>query len=337
MKHIVVSRLDNLGDVVMTTPILYGLKRLYPEAKLSFIVHENLTAAVDRVPFIDEIIPFPKERTFANQYNIYKKIAHADMIYLVDYTHRISLLAYLARIKERIGIAHKRGKYLTTPVKWDKSMDAIYDPQLFADILKEKLNINIMDEDNWCDFHYSKASDAEKNHINEILSEHNFDIKNPYINFSLYTGERAKNWSEENWQALWKRIKDISNIKIVLTGDNSKNIKFSDNVIDLAGKTNLYELGYVIENARLVINGCSGPMHIAKAFHTPTIGLYGPTPVAKGAPPNNYASIVTSAVCAPCNGDYSTPCDTPFCMDMISVDEVYDVVARFLKENNLLG
>jgi ADP-heptose:LPS heptosyltransferase len=38
MKKIVISRLDNIGDVVMTTPILYQLKKKYSEAKLIYIV-----------------------------------------------------------------------------------------------------------------------------------------------------------------------------------------------------------------------------------------------------------------------------------------------------------
>ncbi len=59
MKKIVISRLDNIGDVVMTTPILYQLKKKYPEAKLIYIVRTVAAPAVDRLPFIDEVISLP--------------------------------------------------------------------------------------------------------------------------------------------------------------------------------------------------------------------------------------------------------------------------------------
>lgn len=160
------------------------------------------------------------------------------------------------------------------------------------------------------------------------------EIDKPYIVFSLYTSLTAKNWPESYWQELWHLIGEKYDIPIILTGDNPNNIKFSANVVDLSNKTDLAELGYIISKAALVIGGCSAPMHIARAFKVPTIGLYGPTPVAKGAPPENIASFVTSAKCSPCNGDYSSPCEKPFCMQLIKVDDVYQAVVDFLDKRD---
>lgn len=332
MQKIVVTRLDNIGDVVMTTPILYQFKKMYPQAKLIFVVRTVAAPAVDRLPFIDEVIALPDKKTIDEQIHLIKKIWRADLAYLMDYTHRIALLAYLARVKKSIGIAHKRANFLTQPIEWKKEMNYVYDPVMFADLLKKNTGIDVMQEENWDTFHYSEATAGEKDRVARMFAETGHDINKPYIVFSMYTSHTSKDWPEVYWQELWSRIGKISDVNIVLTGDNYKNIKFGSNVIDLSGKTDLYELGYIIKMAKLVVNGCSAPIHIARAFKVPTIGLYGSTPVSKGAPPENVASFATTAPCAPCNGDYSSPCEKPFCMGLIKVDAVYKVIADFLDQ-----
>lgn len=105
---------------------------------------------------------------------------------------------------------------------------------------------------------------------------------------------------------------------------------FPENVIDLRGKTSLIEMGYVVQKAELLIAVCSLFVHVAYAFGIPTIGLYGPQPVWRGAPPDIFAAICSEASCAPCNNLFSgSHCDTPFCMDGITVDKVFSKIKDF--------
>lgn len=330
MKKIVVSRLDNIGDVVMATPILYQLKKMHPEAKLIYVVRTVAVQAIDRLPFIDEVIALADKKTIGEQINLIKRIWHADLAYLIDYTHRIALLTFLSGVKMRVGIKHNRGNLLTHPIEWEKGIDNTYDPVMFAELLKENTGIDVMQEENWNTFHYSEANAQEKQKMEQLFAAHNIDMAKPYIVFSMYTSHISKNWPEAYWQELWQRVGENYDIPVILTGDNHHKIQFGSNVTDLSGQTDLYELGYVIKQSALVVNGCSAPMHIARAFKVPTIGLYGSTPVSKGAPPENIASFATPASCAPCNGDYSSPCEKPFCMQLIKVEDVYRVVADFL-------
>ena len=334
MNKIIISRLDNIGDVVMTTPILYQLKRKFPEAKLIFIVRTIASPAVDRLPFIDKVIALPDKKTVGAQISLIKEMWHADIAYLLDYTHRIALLAYMARVKIRVGIAHKRANLLTKPIKWHKVMDYTYDPVMFAELLKKNTGIDVMQEEKWNTFHYSEANAQEKQKMEQLFAGHNLDMAKPYIVFSMYTSHISKNWPEKYWKELWQKVAENYDIPVILTGENPQNIQFGSNVTDFSGKTDLYELGYVIERSALVINGCSALIHIASAFKVPTIGLYGSTPVSKGAPPENIASFATTAPCAPCNGDYSSPCEKPFCMQLIKVDDVYQAVADFLDKRD---
>lgn len=329
-SKIVVTRTQGLGDVVMTTPILYGLRKKFPDAKISFVIYPNAYDLVSKLDFIDEIVVFPDKKTLKDQIKILKLMWYADLVYLIDTSHRLSVISFLSRAKKRIGLKHKRGIYLTDGIEYNKKMDSIYDPVLFAEILKEITKINIMDTDDWNRFFVSEANAEEINKMELLKNNNGIGSEDSYIIFSMYTANRAKDLPEYKWQNIWEKFAKISDMPIVLCGNNPKKIKFSQNVKDFSNKTNLRELGYLIKKSALVINGCSLPMHIARAFDIPTIGLYGPTFFEKGAPPENFVSISSPAYCAPCWTMYSDPCKEPFCMDMINEEIILDALKNFL-------
>ena len=335
MNKIVVSRLQNMGDSIMATPILHGIKQLHPEAKLIYITRPAGYAPVSRLPFIDQVIVFPDKKTWTAQREVYEAFKNADIAFLMDNTHRMAVLAFLARAKIRAGMAHKRVRYLNKPVKWTQEMDFVFDPALFAIMLKDTTGLDVRKEKNWDKYYFSAASPQEQQHVQVLARERNLDLNKPYLAFSMYTGIRAKNWPEEYWRQLWERIGQNFKIPVVMTGVNPKKLTLGSNVIDFTGVTTLYEFGYLVQRSSILISGCSGPIHVARAFGVPTIGLYGPTPPTVGAPPENIATIVSEAPCAPCNGYYSGPCAQPFCMGLISVDEVYEAIAKFLQERGL--
>ena len=335
MKKIVVTRLQNLGDSVMATPILHGLKKLHPVAKLIFITRPEGVPPVARLPFVDQVLVFPDKKTFAAQWAALKAFKGADIVLHIDTTHRVSVLSWLARAKERVGVKLRRGMYLTDGVDWDKEMDFRFDPINYAGILKQTTGVDIMQEPGWDKYYYSEATTAEKEHVAVLARERHLDLEQPFIAFSMYTGIRAKNWPEQKWQELWAKLREKFRLPAVMTGANPQKLNLGPNVIDFTGVTNPYEFGYLVKKAVLVMSGCSAPIHIARAVGTPMICLYGPTPPGIAVPPEIVAAITSKADCSPCNGYCSGPCKTPFCMDMITVDEVYAAVAKFLTEKGI--
>ncbi|MER6814335.1 glycosyltransferase family 9 protein [Spirillospora sp. NPDC000708] len=55
---------------------------------------------------------------------------------------------------------------------------------------------------------------------------------------------------------------------------------------DLAGRTRLPQLAALVAGARLVVCGDTGVAHLATAFRTPSVLLFGPTPPARWGPPD---------------------------------------------------
>jgi heptosyltransferase-3 len=68
-----------------------------------------------------------------------------------------------------------------------------------------------------------------------------------------------------------------------------------ERVIDLVGKTPLMIAAAVISGSQMFIGNDTGLMHIAAAVGTPTLGLFGPSPIERYAPWGKYTAVVRTA------------------------------------------
>ena len=54
--RILITRRGKLGDVLMTTPLLAGLKQTSPDLKLAYLVAPSALAAIENNPYVDELL-----------------------------------------------------------------------------------------------------------------------------------------------------------------------------------------------------------------------------------------------------------------------------------------
>ncbi|ORM68172.1 glycosyltransferase family 9 protein [Pantoea rwandensis] len=62
MKNILVIRRDNIGDMVCTTPLLEGLKRAFPEAKITLLVNKIAQDVISHNPHVDRLYVYKKAK-----------------------------------------------------------------------------------------------------------------------------------------------------------------------------------------------------------------------------------------------------------------------------------
>ena len=107
-------------------------------------------------------------------------------------------------------------------------------------------------------------------------------------------------------------------------------------VVQLAGDTDLETLVGVLAHAGLVVSNDSGPMHIAAALGSPTLGIFGSTDVNATGPVGKRTEIVRNPVeCSPCMLR-ECPIDHP-CMDGLSVNEVFEAAAALTQTSTGRG
>lgn len=135
--------------------------------------------------------------------------------------------------------------------------------------------------------------DTDNYHLN---SKFNIDHYGKYICIQLFSGigfSSPKNW---NFEKMFELIKLLvkNNFNIVLLGDQDHNgyvknklinKKFSKNIINLIGKTNIQDLIKIMKKSQLILCLESGIMHLADMLGLKkTIVLFGPTKTQLIAP-----------------------------------------------------
>ena len=62
-KKILIVRLDRIGDVVLSTPVIKALRDAYPEAHIAMMVRPYAREIVEGNQFLDEVIVYDKDGT----------------------------------------------------------------------------------------------------------------------------------------------------------------------------------------------------------------------------------------------------------------------------------
>ncbi|MDO4920607.1 MAG: glycosyltransferase family 9 protein [Phascolarctobacterium sp.] len=285
-NEIIISRLMGIGDAIMLTPLLQGLKTLMPDTKLILVTEKHTLPITSRMPFVDEAYGFTK--TLKDEIFFIKHFWRKDLAYCVDNSYRISLIYALAMIKERIGFPHKRGIYLTKNLKYEPWMDKEWEPYVHAMLFKQATGLDVTTVNNWNKFYYPEATKAEKENIEKIFIDSGGNFEKGYVAVSLESDTWQKDWPIENWLKLFSKLGDKQFVVLGVKSKRLENIELPSNVIDMRGKTTLIEMGYLVKRADLLIAVCSLFVHVAYAFDIPVIGIYGPQPVRRGASPKYF-------------------------------------------------
>lgn len=164
-----------------------------------------------------------------------------------------------------------------------------------------------------------------------------------YLVFHLWPGGYLSNlreWPVASWQEL-TRLASAAGFTVVLTGlesDRPRNqvllerVPSSVRVQNVAGRFDLTETARLIKHAAAVVSVNTGIMHLAAAIGTPTVGLSGPTSVARwGAIGCNVRNVApTGAGCGYLDLGFEYRGQRSDCMEQISVGEVWEGLEQVL-------
>ena len=147
-----------------------------------------------------------------------------------------------------------------------------------------------------------------------------------------------RRWPNERFVELGRRIQfEHPRATVVITGAPAERKaaeqiarRIGPDAINLAGHTSLRDLIVLYTMADVLVTNDSGPGHFSSLTNITAIVLFGPeTPSLFGPLAPNAHVIRTDLACSPCVNAFNhrfSPCNDNVCMQMISVDQVYDLV-----------
>ncbi len=327
-----------IGDMVLLTPTLRALKHIYVKSQLSLLMRPLVTELMNENPYVDRCILDTKhgstDKSLIRLIRKIRKFSFDIAVVLHPTSYRNALIPFLARIPIRIGSNYKgRGLLLTKSCQSNTNLHEV-DRYLTVIQLLNKVDskqyTNDLTKFNTISQLEFWHTDDDRQDIKTILQCEGVTTEDPLIAINLGTTWRTKQWSLNNFVEAIHKISNIApKYKIVLTGTTEEQTKMKDitipkSAINLVGKTNIMQLGALLERCEICLTCDSGPMHIAAAVKTPTVALFGPTDPKRHQPYGlDHTIIEKSVYCRPC---YKHACfrkDFPQqCMQEITTDEV---------------
>ncbi|VBB09308.1 Hypothetical protein LUCI_4598 [Lucifera butyrica] len=327
-----ISKLGGIGDVILVTPVLQKIKDNIPDAEIVISVYGNAREVLEGLPYIDEVIVY--EKSTKDLIRVVKRVWGFEYAIFFDLAYRPALMSWLAGIKKRVGITHKRKWLLTNPLEEDSVGFNKYEPYNMANILKLGAGINVTDDD-LTHLNIAERSVADKEYIDHLMNQAGLTNGN-FITIAPFTAFAPKDWPEENYIRLIQLLKTEYRLPIVLVGvpknlDRAKPIEEAGGVINFVGKTSFLQMAELIHRSSIIIGSCSGHMHAAAAVGTPAVVLYGPGDPERWAPKHKCKVIYLNYSCSPCDTDGRTQtCGERPCLNNIAPELVVDATKEFL-------
>ena len=75
-KNILIIKMSSLGDVIHALPTLYAVRKNWPNARITWAIHEQFASLLPGTPWVDDVIIIDKNNsksrlTYINYVRIY--------------------------------------------------------------------------------------------------------------------------------------------------------------------------------------------------------------------------------------------------------------------------
>ncbi len=354
-KRILVLRMDLIGDLVLSLPVVRSLKRTYPDAEIDLLAIPSSSKVVMNDPDLTEVIAYDpniwrRPKALFNLQNWREAQALRHSLQARHYDLAVSvfgpwaaILAVLSGTQRRVGFGQESYPgFMTDSVPgahWNKG-DHLHEVD-YCLKLSQAVGANVTSNDRIPQLNVSFQAQQE---IDEILLQQGIQPDRTIVACHVSSNNgQSKRWPIPYWAKMIDQLTSNENMTIVLTGaPNDLPLietilcRTHEQPVNLAGKTSLTQLAALLKRANLVITGDSGPMHIAAAVGTPLIAIHGPTDPVKSGPVSPLATVLRSDIwCSPCYTAKGRPADCRFfttqCMKDITVEQVLTIIHQKLQ------
>jgi len=343
IERVAIVKLTSIGDVVHALPVATALKRSFPHLQISWIVEERCAEMVTGNPYLHEVLAVPGKAwrhgghpsTWRQVREMVRLLRSRRFQLTIDLQGLLksAITAWLTGAPVRIGYHWQReGARLLNRVV-PKEPTSAHAVQEYLDVARF---LGAETEPVQFPIYIPPEADAR---MSRWLQQEGIVPPEGFISINPSAGQAFKRWRTERWAQLITQIDQQYHLPVVLVGGKAdrplaEQIRSHTPVpfVDMVGRTNLKELAAILRRSLVHLCGDTGSAHISAALGKPVIGLYGPTDHVRTSPYGQEHRLITHKhECPVCTG--RTPRrQHSDCMDLISVDEVVQMLERTLVE-----
>ena len=290
---ILVIATRQIGDVLLTTPLIRTLRQGYPSAQLDILVYERTDDILEGNPDLDTIIKIPEHPDKKEYWEIIKTLFRKyDLTVSVQGGDRATIYSLFAGNNKRVAILHTD--------RWqEKWKQWLLDEWVLLDNINTHTviqNLQLADSLGLERRYQIVPPIPDQTAYEGFISNLPFTPEtSPFVLLHPFPRFRYKDWHFSGWIELIKYLLSTDKKIIISGGPGQEEIDYchkliteagSDNVISIAGKTSLPILAKLMTFAEAYVGPDTAVTHLAAATGIKTIALLGPTnPMKWGAWP----------------------------------------------------
>jgi len=312
VKSILFITLNNLGDIVLTTPVFLGLCRNFPGAVIDVVTGGAAEEIFVSHPGVRRVDVHRRRLSIIQRLPVVWALRKKRYDLVIDLKN--SLLPNLIGARYHRKLTSLILEPVKRKIRWHKKEEHL------ARLAELGIEVPVSS-----DF-YIPETEENKKYVSEVMGScGKAVILNPGSKSHL------KRWPAEKFAELGDKLSSELGCGIFLIGNEAdkeviERVKrgMKAPFVDLCSRTSVSCLYSVMKRSALVVTGDSAPLHVASAAGVPAVAIFASTDEVRYGPLSAGSKVVVSKVkCRPCNlancaSGYETGCITD-----IETEEVY--------------
>jgi heptosyltransferase-2 len=320
-------RPDGIGDEILCLPVATALRRLMPQAKVTFLSSAYAAPLLDHHPDLDAVWTVTGYEALSELIALFRRDVDAA-VFLKPF-RRLMWAAFLARVPIRVATGYRWYSLLANRRVYQHRKDfSRHETSYNVDMLKGLgLNPGVPSAPGLV------VTDEERRRAKDRLQA----VRIPRV--VLHPGGfAARRWRVEHYRELAERLQQ-GGMGVVVTGSQPEGRQFQeevlhrsplpDGVLNLMGQLSVRELMAVIAESHAVVSGATGPAHIAAACGVPNVSLFDPR---RNNLPTRWQPLGKGVVLRPevptCEKCVYEACPYWDCLDRLTVETVAQQVVH---------
>lgn len=299
-----------LGDAVMTTPALAGVREGFPDARIVLLARPLVAELFRHHPDVDEVMVYERPGRHEGALGHFRLAGELrrrrfDGALLLQNAFDAALISFLGRIPERAGYpTDGRRILLTLPVPLTRGILERHEVEYYLCLLDglgiprpEPASLKL------------SVTKQEKEAMATRLASLGIERGTPILAVNPgATYGSAKRWYADRFADVADALAEEWGTGVVVVGSTAETPLAGEigeamrsSPVNLAGKTTVRELMSLLSLSSFLVTNDSGPMHIGAAFGVPLVAIFGPTDWRRTSPWTERAKVVRVNVdCSPC-------------------------------------
>jgi ADP-heptose:LPS heptosyltransferase len=282
--NILIVRLRSIGDVLFTLPAVNCVRQNFPEARISFLTHQNCSPLLRGFEAVNEIIPLDREvyrgknpaRMLQSTWKLLGRLRSRRFTHAID-LHGFGETALLTRwtgAPERWGIVYRksRGYAYTTRVQRPRDLHPI------------DANLAVL---RGCGLRAQTVQNnfrvPEENVLEaaRLLGTLGIGAAERFVFVQPFTSNATKNWPLTNYLPLARQWREAG-VKVLFGGGPGDRIRLGpalDNGFPCSAGASLLMSAALAKQSDFVIGGDTGLLHMAVAMQKRVLMLINSTAI----------------------------------------------------------